>query len=152
MQVPAKGVCEPPILLDRIGLENILLLVRKVKLCRVCGFRVRVWESYRTSKSFGYGYGSVTELTEVPGIVARAYRTHRSSGYGCECATELTEVPGTGMKVLQNFQKYRALWHGPTELTEVPGRYKNAVPVPRVFVARAYRAYRSSGYGYECRT
>ena len=31
--------------------------------CRVCGFRVRVWESYRTSRSFGYGYGCVTELT-----------------------------------------------------------------------------------------
>ena len=101
-------------------------------LCRVCGFRVRVWESCRTSRSFGYGYGCVTELTEVPGIVARAYRTHRSSGYGCECATELTEVPGTGMKVLQNFQKFRVLWHGRIKLSEVPGRYENAVPVPRV--------------------
>ena len=82
--------------------------------CRVCEFRVRVWESYKTSRSFGYGYGSVTELTEVPGIVARAYRTqtfragtnnavsvprvlshgayrtYRSSGYGYECPTELT--------------------------------------------------------------
>ena len=47
--------------------------------CRVCGFRVRVWESYGTSRCFGYGYGRVTELTKVPGIVARAYRTHRSS-------------------------------------------------------------------------
>ena len=44
------------------------------------------------------------------------------------------------------------LWHGRTELTEVRGRYKNVVPVPRVFVARAYRAYRSSGYGHACRT
>ena len=39
---------------------------------------------------------SLTELTEVPGIVARAYRTNRSSRYGYECPTELTEVPGTG--------------------------------------------------------
>ena len=38
---------------------------------------------------------------------------------------------------------------GRTELTEVPRRYKIAVPVPRVFVALAYRAYRSCGYGYE---
>ena len=53
---------------------------------------------------------------------------------------------------LQNSQKFRVLWHGRAELTEVPGRYKNAVLVPRVFVARAYRTYRSSGYGYECRT
>ena len=67
-----------------------------------------VWESYRTSSSFGYGYGSVTELTEVPEFVARAYRTHRSSGwvqkmlypYPGYCGTgrtDLTEVPGTGM-------------------------------------------------------
>ena len=66
--------------------------------------------------------------------------------------TELTEVPGTGTEVLQNSQKFRVLWYGRTELTKVPGRYQNAVPVPRVFVARAYRAYRSSGYGHECRT
>ena len=57
-------------------------------------FRVRVWGSYRTYRSSGYGYASVTELAEVP------------------------------------------------------GRYKHAVPVPRVFVARAYKASGSSGYGY----
>ena len=61
-------------------------------VCRVCGFRVRVWESYRTSTSFGYGYGSVTKLTEVSGVAARAYKT---------------DVPGTGMNVLQNSQKFR---------------------------------------------
>ena len=146
----------------------------KVMYCRVCGSRVRVWESYRTSRSFGHGYGSVTEHTEVPGIVVRAYRTHRSSGYGYECATELTEVPGTGMKVLQNFQNFRVLWQGRTEFTEVPGRYKNAVPLTRVLwhgrtdltdvpgtgmnvvqnsqkfferVWMLYRTHRSSGYG-----
>ena len=54
--------------------------------------------------------------------------------------------------MLQNSQKFRVLWHGRTELTEVPGRYKNAVSVPRVFVALAYRIYRSSGHGYESRT
>ena len=64
------------------------------------------------------------------------YRTHRSSGYGCKSFTELPEVPGTGMKVVQNFQTFRVLWHGRTEITEVPGRCENAVPVPRVFVAR----------------
>ena len=48
--------------------------------CRGCGFRVRVLASYRTPRSFGSGYGSVTELPEVPGIVAQAYRTHRRSG------------------------------------------------------------------------
>ena len=82
----------------------------------------------------------------------QSYRSHRSSGQGYGDLTELTEVSGTGTAVLQNSQKFRALWHGRTALAEVPGRYKNAVPVPRVFVARAYRAYRSSGYGYECRT
>ena len=101
---------------------------------RVCGFRVRVWESCRTSRSFGYGYGSVTELTEVPGIVARAYRTHRSSGrvqkmlypYPGYCGTgrtELTEVPGMGMNVLQSSQKlFVRVW-------------------------MLYRTHRSSGYG-----
>ena len=32
---------------------------------RVSGFRVRVWESHRTSRSFGYGYECPAELTEV---------------------------------------------------------------------------------------
>ena len=68
----------------------------KVMFCRVFRFRVRVWESYRTSRSFGYRYESVTELLKVPSIVARAYRTYRSSGYKYEFPIELTEVPGTG--------------------------------------------------------
>ena len=75
----------------------------------------------------------------TPGIVPQqSNRTHRSSGYGS--VAELTEV--------------WVLWQGRTELTEGPGRYKNAVLVPRVFVALAYRTYRSSGYpyGYESRT
>ena len=90
----------------------------KVVFCRVCGFRVRVWGSYRTSRIFGYGYGSVTELPEAPGIVAEAYKTSRSSGrvqnklypypgYCREGRIELPEVPGTGMNVVQNFQKFR---------------------------------------------
>ena len=81
--------------------------------CRVGGFRVRVWASYKTSRGFGYGYESVTELPELPGLVAWACRTHRSSGrvqkvlypYPGYCGTgctELTEVPGAGMNVLQN--------------------------------------------------
>ena len=37
-----------------------------------------------------------------------SYRTHRSSGYGYESLTELPEVPGTGMKILPNFQKFWA--------------------------------------------
>ena len=80
-----------------------------------------------------------TELTEVPGTT------------GMKVVQNLEpEVAGTGMKVFQNFQEFRVLWHGRTELTGVPGRYENAVPVPRVFVALAYRTSRTSGYGYEC--
>ena len=91
--------------------------ISKVMFCRVCGFRVRVWESYRTSRRFGYGYASVTQH-KIPGTVARSYITHRSSGRvqqmlypypGC-CGTGrtgLTEIPGTGMNVLQNSQKFR---------------------------------------------
>ena len=58
--------------------------------------------------------------------------------------TEVTEVPGKGMGILQNLQKFRVRVrkcyrihrssHERTELTEAPGRYKNAIPVPRVFV------------------
>ena len=87
-------------------------------LCRVCGLRVRVWESYSPSKSFEYGCESVTELPEVPGIVARAYTTHRISGgiqnllypYPGYCGTgctELTGVPGTGMNILYRTKEVR---------------------------------------------
>ena len=66
-------------------------------------------------QKFRVRYGSVTELTEVPRIVARAYRTHRSykndtytSTPGiCGTGVENLEVPGTGMNVVQNFQKSR---------------------------------------------
>ena len=88
----------------------------KVVFCSVCGFRIRVLESCRTSRSLGYGYGSVIELTEVPGIVVRVYRTQqlragtkavvpvpRECGTG---RTELIEIPGTGMNV-QNSQNFR---------------------------------------------
>ena len=43
-------------------------------------FRVRVRKSYITSRSSGYGYERLTELPEVPGIVARAYITYTSFG------------------------------------------------------------------------
>ena len=75
----------------------------------------------------------------------------------CHSLTEVTQVTGKGMGILQNLQKFRVYGYGSvteltevrrTELTEVPGRDENAVPAPRIFVARAYRAYRSSGYGY----
>ena len=65
----------------------------KVMFCRVCGFRVRVWESCRNSRSFGYGYGSVTELIEVPG--------------GFKIC--VTRTPGIVTRVVQNSQKFRVL-------------------------------------------
>ena len=49
--------------------------------------------SCRTHRSSGYGYERLTELPEIPGIVARR--------------TEGTEVPGTGMNVLQNLHKFQ---------------------------------------------
>ena len=79
--------------------------ISKVMFCKVCGFRVRVWASYITSRSFGYGYGSVTELTDVPVIVVRACRTHRSSGYGNKSVTELPELPGI---VARAYRTYRS--------------------------------------------
>ena len=71
-------------------------------------FGVRLWECYRTHRSLGYGYASITELAEVWGTgmgvlqnfqkfgvrVWEYYRTSRSLGYGYGSVTELTEVPG----------------------------------------------------------
>ena len=51
----------------------------------------------QNSKKFRVRVESVLEVTEAPGIVARAHRTYTSSGYGHECRTELTEVPGTDL-------------------------------------------------------
>ena len=118
---------------------------------RVCGFRVRVWESYRTSRSFGHGYESVpelpevpgmwhgrTELTEVPGgyercctrtpgIVARGVQDSQTVWVRVCMSYRTNRSSGTGMKVLQNFQKFRVLWHRRTELAEVPGTGMNAL-------------------------
>ena len=58
---------------------------------------------------------------------------YRHSGYCDEGRTELTEISGMGITPLQNSLKFRVLWHGRIELTEVTGRYKNVVPVPRVW-------------------
>ena len=56
------------------------------------------------------------------------------------------------MQVLLNSKKLRVLRYGRTKLTEFRAGTKNAVPVPRVLWHGAYRACRSSGYGYECPT
>ena len=80
-------------------------------------FRVREWKSYIFYRSSAYGYGSLTELTEVAGrytnvvlvpVPARGYffkgiPVPRVLCLGC---TELAEVPGTGKNV-QNLQKFR---------------------------------------------
>ena len=70
----------------------------------------------------GYGYGDLTELTEIPGTggevlhnsqkfqvwVWKSYRTHTSSRYGFwHGCTELTQVSGTGMTVVHNSRKFR---------------------------------------------
>ena len=44
-----------------------------------------------------------TELTDVPGIVARAYRTHRSSG---QVQKRCTGTPGIVKRGVQNLQKF----------------------------------------------
>ena len=85
-------------------------------------FRVPVWMSYRIYRGSGYGYKTLTELTEVQGIVTRAYRTHISSG---KVLKRCTGTPGILKRGVQNLQRFR-------------------VPVKR-----SYRTYRSSGYGYE---
>ena len=69
-------------------------------------------------QKFRVRYGSVTELTEVPGIILWHGRTELTHvikmiypypGYLWLWRTELPEVPGTGMNVndIQNSQKIR---------------------------------------------
>ena len=95
--------------------------------------------SYRTHRSSGYGYESLTQLPEVPGTGIKVLQTSRSSRYGYESLTELPEVPGVVARAYRTH-------------TSSGGRYENAVPVPQVFVALAYITYRSSGCGCECPT
>ena len=88
-------------------------------------------QSYRSHRIFGEGYEDLTEVPEVPGIVALPYRNHRSServqnimylyprccghgrtglpevpGTGLNVVQELPKVPGTGMNALQNLQRF----------------------------------------------
>ena len=45
----------------------------------------------------------------VSRILCQFSRTHISSGYGFGSVTELTEVPSTGMEVLYNSQKFQVV-------------------------------------------
>ena len=74
--------------------------------------------------------GIVQMVYPYPGIVPQSNRTHKSSGYGYGSLAELTEVPG--MEVVYNSQAFRVRYGSFSELTEVPGRYTDVVPVPRV--------------------
>ena len=115
---------------------------------------------YRTSRSFGCGYESVTELPEVPGIVARAYKTCRSSfriqkvlySYPGIVARGVVNSQkfrvrvlisyrtnislGTGMKFLQNFRMFRVLCYGRTQLTEAPGAGMNVLQSLQEYLVR----------------
>ena len=81
-----------------------------------------LWQRYTRTPGI---FQSLTELTEGPGIVARAYRTHRCSAQVKRCCTRTPGICGTGVQKLLRFG---------------------------VRVWMLYRTYRSSGYGYECAT
>ena len=86
----------------------------------------------------GHGYGSLTEPTEVPGRYTNVVPVPvPASGYFyrgipvprvlCHKRTELTEVPGTGTPGMVLYVPYGTQpFHS---RTEVPGRYTNVVPV-----------------------
>ena len=124
-------------------------IFNNVVFCRVCGFRVKVCKSYRTSRSFGYGHGSVRELTEVPGIVARTYRNHRSSGKVQKCCTWNPCFVTTSVQKSQKFRvrvwtcgNYRSSGYGyecPTELREVLYRVLPGVKTPGMVLHVPYR-------------
>ena len=89
--------------------------------------------SYRTHRSSGYGYESLTELPAVAGIV-----------HG---RTELTEVPGRYKNAVPVL---RVLWNGRTDLTKLPGTGLNVVQNSQKFFVQVwmlYRTHRSYGYG-----
>ena len=71
--------------------------------------RVRVWKSYETRRSSGYGYGSLTELVEVPGRYTIVLPVRVTvPRVLCHGRTEVTDVTGTGMNdLVQNMQKFR---------------------------------------------
>ena len=80
----------------------------------------------------GTGMAALQNLEKIRVRVWKSYKTHRSSGYGYGSLADLREDSGTGMEVLQNSQKFRVRDGHLPELTEVPDRYPNVVPVPRV--------------------
>ena len=87
--------------------------------CRLCRFRVRVWESYGTPEVSGTGMEVLHNSQKFRVLcVARACKTHRSSGrvqktlypypgFWGTGRTELAEVPRAGMNILHNSQKFR---------------------------------------------
>ena len=99
----------------------------KVVLCRVCGFRRRVWEScrtkfrvrawnyYRAHRSSGY-FGTGVQNSQkfragneepypYPGYCGKGMQNSQNFRVRVyDCPKELTEVPGPGTEVLQNFQ------------------------------------------------
>ena len=116
MNTGLHGYCNKGIPVPRVLCHSL------TEVTEVMGKGMGILQNFRSS---GYGYGSVIELTEVPGIVARAYRTHRSSGQVQKCCTRTPGICGMGVQSSQKF---------------------------RVRVLMSYRTYRSSGYGYECTT
>ena len=97
--------------------------------CRVCVFRVRVWNSSRAYTSFGYGYGSLTELTKLAGRYESYWMSlypspsphsgifKRAQPYPGYCATRVENLQKfrvrTGMNVVE-YGTYRSSGTGNT--------------------------------------
>ena len=93
-----------PSRLDPLVVDNFLIRPAGRTVTREQIWGKGIWEPYRTYKSSGYGYASVTALTEDPGIVAQAYITHRSPGY---CGTSHNSQKfRVGMKMLYPYPGY----------------------------------------------
>ena len=121
--------------------DGISTITRLVMFCRVCGFRVRVWKSYRSS---GYGYGNLTELPKVPGRYTNVVpvprglwhgrrelaRTHRSFGYGYEWMSHRTHIISGYGWLWKSYRTHRSSGQVHECCTRTPG-----------IVARAYRTY-----------
>ena len=72
--------------------------------------------TYRSRRSSWYEYESLTELTEVPGVLTRAYRTHRSPGRHNKVVPVLRVLWPRASRIYRR-SRYGYEWH--TERTEV---------------------------------
>ena len=123
-------------------------------------FRIRTWKACGTYRNSGYGYGSLTDLTEVPGMGMEVLQNSQNFRVGIRMLYPYlyphlvifkrdTRIPGivprayrtcrsSGMHVVQNLQNFR--------VRVIPRVWLRAYPTEHNLFT-----YRSARYGYGSR-